>query len=59
IPQNYTADLCSSDTQDQKRFSGSQFESSEEELQLDPFQIKHKFQNDLFKTMIEGITLSL
>ncbi|KAE8601970.1 hypothetical protein XENTR_v10013848 [Xenopus tropicalis] len=59
IPHSSTADLCSSDTPEKKRFSGSQFESSEEEVQLDPYHIKHKFQNDLFKTMIEGITLSL
>ncbi|KAM4772207.1 lysosomal-trafficking regulator [Rhinophrynus dorsalis] len=59
IPQNCGVDLSVLDTPDKKRWSGSQFESSEEEMQLDPCNIKNKFQSELFKTMIEGIKLSL
>ncbi|MEE6475211.1 hypothetical protein FKM82_010657 [Ascaphus truei] len=53
-------DLSVSDTLERRMFSGSQFEvRSEEEMQSDLSNIKTKFQNELFKTMIEGIKLSL
>ncbi|XP_053567057.1 lysosomal-trafficking regulator isoform X2 [Bombina bombina] len=59
INEDCLVDLSASDTSEKRMFSGSQFESSEEEMQSDLSNIKIKFQNELFKTMIEGIKLSL
>ncbi|XP_053317240.1 lysosomal-trafficking regulator [Spea bombifrons] len=52
-------DLCVQDTSEKRRYSGSQFESSEEEMQLDLASVKNKFQEELLKTMIDGINFSL
>ncbi|KAM4694759.1 lysosomal-trafficking regulator [Discoglossus pictus] len=59
INEECFVDLSVSDTSEKRTLSGSQFESSEEEIQLDVSDVKNKFQNELFKTMIDGIKLSL
>ncbi|KAG8444521.1 hypothetical protein GDO86_009617 [Hymenochirus boettgeri] len=59
IPQQCGMNVSVPNTPEKKRLLGHQSDSSEEEIQFDPFHIKHKFQNELFKTMIEGIKLSL
>uniref|UniRef100_A0A8C5M6R0 Lysosomal trafficking regulator n=1 Tax=Leptobrachium leishanense TaxID=445787 RepID=A0A8C5M6R0_9ANUR len=57
VSENCLADLSTSDTSDKRKYSGSQFDTSEEEMQFDLFNIKKRFQDELLKTMIEGISL--
>ncbi|KAM8954167.1 lysosomal-trafficking regulator isoform 2-T2 [Pelodytes ibericus] len=59
IGEDCLVDLSVTDTSDKKTMSESQFDTSEEEMLLDLSTVKNKFQDELFKTMIEGINLSL
>ncbi|CAH2251269.1 Hypothetical predicted protein [Pelobates cultripes] len=45
------------DTSDKRRYSGSQFDIPEEEMQLGLSNVISRFQDEMLKTMIEGIFL--
>ncbi|XP_063299447.1 lysosomal-trafficking regulator isoform X3 [Pelobates fuscus] len=49
--------LIYQDTSDKRRYSGSQFDIPEEEMQLGLSNVISRFQDEMLKTMIEGIFL--